>query len=91
MKNAGFVERLFHFKLPVLALLTNVHFWANVSVVRRKGKDCVANDALYVETVFNYCMTHRTYYQKLAQLMFVAASLSPEQIDQNQYQLIGKI
>ena len=91
MKNAGFMERLFHFKLPLLGLLTNMHLWAKVGIVRRKGKDCIEDDILYTATLYNHCMAQRLYYQKLSQIMFVIASLSQEQTNQNHYQLIAQI
>lgn len=56
MKNAGFMERFFHYKLPLLGLLTNMHLWAKVEIVRRKGKDCIENDMLYTATLYNQCM-----------------------------------
>lgn len=62
MKNAGFMERFFNFKLPLLGLLTNMHLWAKMGIVRRKGKDCIEDDSLYTATLYNQCMSQRLYY-----------------------------
>ena len=51
------MERFFHYKLPLLGLPTNMHLWAKVDIVRRKGKDCIEDDMLYTATLYNQCMS----------------------------------